>query len=106
LDRAAHNHYSTGESEEIKARDVLSIAPPDCVPFLRGPAPIIMLPAVEVMEVGVLDEALCRGRATERLLPAVLTPSLFAERSPALDREHAFPSWTREGGAHCPRRLP
>ena len=48
-DRAASNHYPTSDLEEIKARDVPTIAADDCVLFLWATAP--MLPqALEVME--------------------------------------------------------
>jgi N6-adenosine-specific RNA methylase IME4 len=48
LDRAADNHYSTSELNEIKSRDVKSIAADDCVLFLWATVP--MLPQVlEVM---------------------------------------------------------
>ena len=48
LDRAADNHYSTSEIDEIKSRDVASIAADDCVLFLWATVP--MLPqALEVM---------------------------------------------------------
>lgn len=49
LDRAADNHYPTSCTEVIAARDVSSIAAPDCVLFLWATAP--MLPhALLVME--------------------------------------------------------
>jgi len=49
MDRAADNHYPTSELEEIKARDVPSIAADDCVLFLWATAP--MLPqALNVMQ--------------------------------------------------------
>jgi N6-adenosine-specific RNA methylase IME4 len=48
MDRAADNHYPTSELEEIKARDVASIAAADCILFLWATSP--MLPqALEVM---------------------------------------------------------
>jgi hypothetical protein len=48
LDRSADNHYPTSALNEIKARDVASIAADDCVLFLWATAP--MLPhALEVM---------------------------------------------------------
>ena len=49
MDRAADNHYPTSCTEVIAARDVPSIAAPDCVLFLWATAP--MLPhALLVME--------------------------------------------------------
>jgi hypothetical protein len=51
MDRAADNHYPTSALEEIKSRDVASIAADDCVLFLWATAP--MLPeALSVMELG------------------------------------------------------
>jgi N6-adenosine-specific RNA methylase IME4 len=48
MDRSAENHYPTSDLEEIKARDVASIAADDCVLFLWATVP--MLPqALEVM---------------------------------------------------------
>lgn len=48
MDRAADNHYPTSSLDEIKARDVQSIAADDCVLFLWATAP--MLPqALEVL---------------------------------------------------------
>lgn len=48
MDRAPENHYPTSTLDEIKARDVPSIAAADCVLFLWATAP--MLPhALEVM---------------------------------------------------------
>lgn len=48
MDRAADNHYPTSSLEEIKQRDVASIAADDCVLFLWATVP--MLPqALEVM---------------------------------------------------------
>lgn len=48
MDRSAENHYATSELDDIKARDVASIAADDCVLFLWATAP--MLPqALEVM---------------------------------------------------------
>jgi hypothetical protein len=41
MDRAADNHYPTSELEEIKARDVASIAADDCVLFLWATAPML-----------------------------------------------------------------
>jgi N6-adenosine-specific RNA methylase IME4 len=43
MDRAADNHYSTSELEDLIARNVASIAATDCVIFLWATAP--MLPA-------------------------------------------------------------
>ena len=49
MDRSADNHYPTSELEDIKARDVASIAADDCVLFLWATAP--MLPqALAVMD--------------------------------------------------------
>ena len=56
--------------------------------------------AVEVMEVGVLDEALCRGRATECLLPAVLRPSLLSDCSPSTPSRHSSSIPIRQECAH------
>lgn len=48
MDRAADNHYPTSPTDDICARDTLSIAAPDCVLFLWATAP--MLPdAIKVM---------------------------------------------------------
>ena len=48
MDRSADNHYPTSELEDIKARDVASIAADDCVLFLWATMP--MLPqAIEVL---------------------------------------------------------
>lgn len=48
MDRAADNHYPTSELEDIKARDVASIAADNCVLFIWATLP--MLPqALEVM---------------------------------------------------------
>lgn len=41
LDRAADNHYPTSDLETIMARDVASIAAPDCVLFLWATAPML-----------------------------------------------------------------
>lgn len=41
MDRAADNHYPTSVTEVIAARDVASIAAPDCVLFLWGTAPMM-----------------------------------------------------------------
>jgi N6-adenosine-specific RNA methylase IME4 len=41
MDRAADNHYPTSELEDIKARDVATIAAPDCVLFLWATAPML-----------------------------------------------------------------
>ena len=49
MDRAADNHYPTSDLETIKARDVASIAAPDCVLFLWATAPML-LEAVEVLK--------------------------------------------------------
>jgi N6-adenosine-specific RNA methylase IME4 len=48
LDRAADNHYATSPTEVIAARDVPSIAAPDCVLFLWATAPML-LDALDVM---------------------------------------------------------
>lgn len=49
MDRAADNHYPTSQLEDIKARDVASIAADDCILFLWATVP--MLPqALEVMK--------------------------------------------------------
>jgi N6-adenosine-specific RNA methylase IME4 len=48
MDRAADNHYPTSPMAEIEARDVASVAAPDCILFLWATAP--MLPhALDVM---------------------------------------------------------
>ena len=49
LQRAPDNHYSTSELNEIKSRDVASIAADDCVLFLWATAPM-MLQALEAMQ--------------------------------------------------------
>jgi N6-adenosine-specific RNA methylase IME4 len=41
MDRAADNHYPTSELDDIKARDVASIAAEDCVLFLWATAPML-----------------------------------------------------------------
>jgi N6-adenosine-specific RNA methylase IME4 len=48
MDRAADNHYPTSELDDIKARDVTSIAADDCVLFLCATVPML-LQALEVM---------------------------------------------------------
>ena len=49
MDRAADNHYPTSVTEEIKARDVASIAAEDCVLFLWATVPMLT-DALEVMK--------------------------------------------------------
>jgi N6-adenosine-specific RNA methylase IME4 len=48
MDRAADNHYPTSDLEEIKGRDIPSIAADDCVLFLWATAPMIVQ-ALDVM---------------------------------------------------------
>lgn len=42
MDRSAENHYPTSVLDEIKQRDVPSIATPDCVLFLWATAPMLL----------------------------------------------------------------
>ena len=66
MDRAADNHYPTMTVDEIKARDVPSIAAKDCVLFLWATVP--MLPqAIEVMKAWGFEYKSCVTWAKGRI---------------------------------------